>query len=90
MYYCGRMMAVSKTGYQNKYPDSVCLWNANVFTKGKGKIWWGDLDLTRDAEELKRFAKDQGEELFILRERDGRFDNEQAPDLSLAVARIAP
>jgi len=77
------------------------VWNANVYTpqiKKKflrkvmtaHKLWYGDLDLTADREKLEKIATDLAVELYILRERDGRFENEQNPQLSRAVAIIEP
>ena len=43
-----------------------------------------------DADDLKKLAAREGEEVFVLRERDGRFLNEAKPLLNKSVARIAP
>lgn len=65
----------------------VCVWNANLCTKA-GKFWFGDLDLTDDAEKLKALAAEKGEDIYVLRERDARFENEAKPLLENAVAII--
>ena len=72
----GRMVGFSKTLYRQRYPNNEIVFNANIFTKSSGKIWWGDLDLTLDEEKLKEISKEMGEPLYILREMDGRFENE--------------
>jgi len=84
----GRMMSGSK----HSPSGHVCVWNANICTKSAGKIWFGDLDLTdeADAAELKRLAAEKGEDIYILRERDARFQNEAAPLFENAVARVTP
>lgn len=82
---CGRMLSGAKIAPK----DEVCVWNANLCTK-KGKFWFGDLNLTRDIEQLKLAAKEQGEDVYVLRERDARFDNERNPKFENAVARIEP
>lgn len=80
----GRMMSGSKTGPKGH----VCVWNANICTKKKGKIWFGDLDLTTDVERIRAFAKQEGEDLYILREMDARFTTEANPRFDNAVAKF--
>lgn len=82
----GRMISGSKRGPEGH----VCVFNANICTRKAGKIWFGDLDLTTDADELKRLAAERNEMIFVLRERDARFMNEASPLLDEAVATISP
>lgn len=84
----GRMIALSKSGYRTQFPDHVIVFNANIFTRSGGKIWHGDLDVTTDGDALKAMAAKQGEELFILRESDGRFEREKNPAWDQAIARV--
>jgi len=68
--------------------------NANVCTKSHNKLWYGDLDITKSLKQLKAAAKELGEDIFILREHDGRSfnatdrDKEESPDLSSAYVTI--
>ena len=82
----GRMLNGSKTAPKGH----VCVFNANVCTKTRGKIWFGDLDLTADVADLKRLAAEQGEDIYVLREMDARFMHEGAPKFENAVARYSP
>lgn len=82
----GRMMSGNKTGPKGH----VCVWNANVLIKSKGKVWFGDLDLTTDADDLKRLARERGEDVFVLREGDCRFTTEATPRYENAVAIATP
>jgi hypothetical protein len=82
----GRMISASKTAPKGH----VCVFNANVCSKSRGKIWFGDIDITADAEDLKRLAAQEGEEIYVLRERDARFENEAKPLLGNSVARVSP
>lgn len=82
----GRMISSSKTSPKGE----TCVFNANLCTKGKGKFWFGDLNLTRDVEQLKLAAKERGEDVYVLREIDARFQNEANPRFENAVARIEP
>jgi len=84
----GRMLTGSKGNYLAKHPDHVAVFNANLCVKSKGKIWYGDVDLTLDAKDLKRFAAEQGEDIYVLRELDARFEYERNPKYESAVAII--
>ena len=76
----GRMISGSKSRYRDLYPDNEVYFNANVFVLGEGKIWHGDLDLTRDKDSLGEIAREIWKNLFILSEMDGRFENENRTD----------
>ena len=84
--YKGRMISGTKTSPKGH----VCVFNANLCTKSKGKFWFGDIDLTDDIEQLKLAAQEQGEDVYVLREIDARFQNEATPKFENAVARIEP
>jgi hypothetical protein len=71
----GRMISASKSGPKSH----VCVWNANIITKSQGKVWFGDLDLTRDGAKLQIVADTIGERLYVLREHDCRFNTENDP-----------
>jgi hypothetical protein len=81
----GRMISSSKVAPKGH----LCIWNGNIIVEGK-KIWYGDLDLTKQAKELKAAAKEIGKPLYILREHDARFDNEAKPLIENAVEVIKP
>jgi len=65
----------SKSGYRFANPNNEFIPNANVFCRTKGKVWWGDLDLTRDRPKLETVAHKLRVRLYILAEFDGRFAN---------------
>jgi hypothetical protein len=65
----------SKSGYRRSHQKHFFMANANVFCHPYGKIWWGDLDLWRDAAALERAARRLHCRLYVLWEHDGRFDN---------------
>lgn len=76
----GRMISHSKSGYRDKFPDNEVYFNSNIFVLGEGKIWYGDIDLTKEKDKLENIAKQIGKDLYILREMDGRFENENLGD----------
>ena len=82
----GRMIS----GIKKAPKGHVCVFNANVCIKSAGKIWFGDLDLTTDVNDLARLATEKGETVCVLRERDARFTTESAPLFDKAVATISP
>jgi hypothetical protein len=91
-FYLSRMISSSKSGYRERYPDNQVYFNANIFILGEGKVWWGDLDITLDKDNLECVARDLGKDLFILREMDGRFENEKIKDseiISKSVCKIS-
>lgn len=60
-------------------PGEVCIFNANVIIKSEGKVWFGDLNLTRDGNALKAIAAEINEPLYVLREMDCRFETANDP-----------
>jgi hypothetical protein len=78
--FSGRMLSFSKSGYRDKFPDNEVYFNANIFVLGEGKIWYGDIDVTKEKEQLENVAREIGKDLYILREMDGRFENEELKD----------
>lgn len=70
--YCGRMISAHKTSPRGQ----ICVWNANLITKSSGKIWFGDLNITKEGKLLKEISEEVGEPLYVLREKDCRFNTE--------------
>lgn len=68
----GRMISPNKRSPEGHF----CVFNANIITRINGKVWWGDLDLTKEGEILKKIATETGEQLYVLCEMDCRFDTE--------------
>jgi hypothetical protein len=73
----GRMLSFSKSGYRNEFPDNDVYFNANIFVLGEGQIWYGDIDVTKEKEQLENVARKIGKDLYILSEMDGRFGKEE-------------
>ena len=83
--FCGRMLDASKSDYSRAHPTHTVVFNANVCTESHGKIWFGDIDVTRDEAKLIELAEALGENVHVLYEMDGRFDNEESPAIERAV-----
>jgi hypothetical protein len=89
----GRMISGSKSGYHSRFPHNLIVFNACVCTKSRRQPWNGDLDVTRDLEQLQARAREFGEALYVLWEGDGRrfTDNQTMEfDFSGSAAIIAP
>lgn len=74
-----RMISHSKSFYRKIFPYNQVYFNANIFIhNGKEfeKIWYGDLDITKDGYKLKEIAFNNNTIFYILLEMDGRFENE--------------
>ena len=83
----GRIISMSKSGYREKNPKSAAIFNANIVATLRGlkeyeKVWFGDLDITKDESALNEIAAETGLDLFVLYEMDGRFENEDNPQVS--------
>jgi hypothetical protein len=85
----GKMISFSKSGYMKKNPENLVLFNSNVCI-GSGKIWYGDLDVTLSFDSLSELAKELDETVYVLTERDGRFEYEETPQIDNAVVRFLP
>lgn len=88
----GKILSIHKSDYKREYPNNEIYFNANIFVLGEGKVWYGDIDVTREKEKLETIAKEINQDLFILREMDGRFENEKLNDseiISKAVCKIS-
>lgn len=88
-FYCGRMISASKSSYHKKYPNNEIYFNGNIFIIEEQKIqhgfdetscnllikiFYGDLDATRDIKKLQKIANKLKSDFYILREYDGRFN----------------
>ena len=74
----GAIISHSKSGYRERHPENLSIFNANICTKDE-KIWWGDLDVTLKQTFIADLAFILSEDLYVLYEMDGRFENEDKP-----------
>jgi len=72
-----RMIGGSKSIYRKEHPKDLIIFNANVFMKDIGKVWYGDLNLTQDYIILKSIADSLNTTLYVLWEMDARFGKEK-------------
>ena len=85
----GRMVAGSKSGYCSKFPRNLVVFNSNLCTSHE-KIWYGDIDITKDRQKLREVSESLGMEIYVLYEMDGRFENENDPKIDRFVYKISP
>jgi hypothetical protein len=67
-FHCGRMISGSKSGYRERHPKNDVIFNARIFTPKHGNVFWGDLDITLDSNELQMVCNELGEEMIITTE----------------------
>jgi len=72
--YLGRYISSSKAALKGH----VAVFNGNIVTEKAGKIWYGDLDITLEFDQLKEIADEIGQDLYILEEYNARFNKENA------------
>lgn len=88
----GAMISGSKSGYLQRNPKNMAIFNSNVIAMGAipEKIWYGDLDVTMSLDKLKTLAEAIGTEVRVLREMDARFEYEDEPNVGRFVIRVEP
>lgn len=88
----GAMISGSKSGYIQRNPKNMAIFNSNVIAMGSQpeKIWYGDLDVTMSLEKLKTLAETIGTEVRVLREMDARFEYEERPNVKKFVISVQP
>ena len=74
-----RIITGSKSVNKSSKPKDLVIFNANVFMKDMGKVWYGDLNLTEEYMVLKSIAESLDTTLYVLWEMDGRFGKEKKP-----------
>lgn len=73
----GRMIGGSKSGYRMRNPENDILFNAYIFVPSGKKDWYGDLDITKDAQTLQEICDELQEEMIVVPEMLGRFGAEE-------------
>lgn len=88
----GKMISGSKSGYYERHPNNLAIFNANVIVMESKptKLWYGDLDLTLSLDKLKELSTTLGQEIRVLREMDARFENEENPLTQRFVLKVEP
>lgn len=88
----GKMISGSKSGYYERNPGHLAIFNANVVVMESrpNKLWYGDLDLTLSLDKLKELSASIGQEIRVLREMDARFENEEKPLVQKFVLKVEP
>ena len=87
--YPGAMISWSKSGYRDKYPKNLAIFNANICTEGE-VIWYGDLDVSLKKDTLIELAVARKETIYVLYEMDGRFENTDNPLIHKYVIKFEP
>ena len=83
------MISSSKYGYCQEHPNNLAVFNANVCID-EGKIWYGDIDVTKSQEKIQELANIINKKVYILFEMDARFETELNPSLDSAAVVFSP
>ena len=83
----GKMLSLSKNTYRSNYPQDLIVFNGNICTSEK-KLWYGDLNITKSFELLGKLSEHLGETIYVLREMDARFENENNPLIDKFVLKM--
>lgn len=75
----GRIISKHKGEYITEHQGELVIFNANIVIASRGKIWYGDINVTQDFEDLKNIADKLGEDLYILMENDARWGTQDEP-----------
>jgi len=76
-FHVGRLITGSKSSYRENHPNDLIIFNANILIQSKGKIWHGDLNITKDAKILQRICNEINEKMIIVSEMLCRFGMEE-------------
>lgn len=85
----GRMIAGSKSGYRKAFPGNAAVFNANIIVEGQ-KVWYGDIDITLSADELRKIASELDKNVYVLPEYAARFENEETPQMTETMVMFMP
>lgn len=58
LYFDGKMISGSKSGYRRLYPDNLVIFNSVIYIDSQEAFGHCDLDLTKDFEKIKKIADD--------------------------------
>lgn len=72
--YPGRLIAISKSRYRERYPKSIVYFNACIFDEKGKQIWWGDIDMNKDRRKLNKIAKIYKKSFYVTPEHPFRTD----------------
>lgn len=92
MFMFNKAFPIGRTISATKSAPANCdrVWNGNLCTKEDGKIWFGDLNLTREKWHIQKLANDLNKTVYVLRERDARFSTAENPNFENAVMTFEP
>lgn len=73
-FYNGRMISGSKSMYGRNNPNHKVYFNACIFDVNCVQIWYGDLDLTTDFDNLQKVCNETNQIFYVTPENPFRSD----------------
>lgn len=90
----GRMICWDTDTYVKEHPNDEVVFNANLcmltIQPKRRKLWYGDLNLTKENDILQEIADFCREPIYILSELDGRYEYEKDPQIDRAIKMYNP
>lgn len=80
----GRMLSGSKSNYSASHPKSIVYFNGNIYDQEGVKLWYGDIDLRKDAAKLAQIAHLLGESIYVTAESPFRWATQTKESLEEA------
>ena len=77
----GRMLSGSKSSYSDRHPKNVVFFNGNIYDKDGKKLWYGDVNLTKDKARLEQIAHMLDEPIYVTREQPFRWEEQTTESL---------
>lgn len=87
----GKMISGSKSGYAKLHKKNAAVFNSNIFSydgKEYNRVWFGDIDLTLELDNVKKYSNQLGLPLFIFFEQDGRYQYETIPNIGRHLVKV--
>lgn len=85
----GKLLSGSKSSYSKSHPKNIVFFNGNVYGSDGRKLWYGDIDLTRDGKNLKYLAHQLQESIYVTAEQPFRWEAQTKESLEEACAETA-
>ena len=85
----GTVITFNKSKYRRSHPNNIIVFNSNVIIDNK-KYWFGDIDVTLSKDKLVELSKDLDDTIYILYEKDGRYEHENNPNIDNYVIKFQP
>lgn len=85
----GTLITFSKSEYIRRNPKNIVVFNSNIIINNE-KYWYGDIDISLNKHKLINLSKIFNETIYILYEKDCRYETEHNPNINNYVIKFEP